>query len=150
MKQDLLTAIANEHATVAVFAAVLDEEQRALVAGSLEPLPALTERKAQLVAELAEHGRCRDRQLNEMGFGAGRAGGEAAAAGDAEIGQAWAELLTLAAAAKRNNDLNGSLIRTRLNYTQRALAALNLGTGEPLYGPDGRQQAMLGGGSVTA
>ncbi|MDE2289970.1 flagella synthesis protein FlgN [Pandoraea sp.] len=150
MKQDLLSAIANEHAAVAVFAAVLDEEQQALVAGSLEPLPALTERKAQLVAELAGHGRDRDRRLHEMGFGAGRAGGEAAAACDPEIGQAWAELLALAAVAKRNNDINGSLIRTRLNYTQRALAALNVGAGEPLYGPDGRQQATLGGGSVTA
>lgn len=150
MKQDLLTAIASERATVADFAAVLDEEQRALVAGSLEPLPALTQRKAQLVAALAEHGRQRDRQLHEMGFDAGRAGGEAAAACDAEIGRAWAELLALAATAKRNNDINGSLIRTRLNYTQRALAALNAGVGEPLYGPDGRQQATLGGGSVTA
>ena len=53
----------------------------------------------------------------------------------------WSLLQRAAERARRSNTLNGSLIRTRMDYNQRALEALNVAvTTERVgfYGPDGR------------
>lgn len=149
MKTGLLTALASERDAVQTFSAILGEEQEALISGVLEALPALTERKASLTEQLAALGQTRDTRLTEMGYPVGRAGGEAAAAADADVARAWQALRDIAAQARQTNETNGLLIRSRLEYSRQALNALRAGNGDPLYGPDGRPQSAHGGTLAT-
>lgn len=147
----LLNALTAETNAIRAFTALLDEEQQALVSGTLDALPELTERKTRAVSDLAALGRERDSQLQALGFTPDEAGATAAAASDANLGAAWQALLAAAAEAKRANDTNGVLIRTRLTYTQQALNVLyGPEQNAPLYGPDGRTTPRSSGGSVTA
>lgn len=147
----LLSALSAETTAIRGFSALLGEEQQALVSGTLDALPELTERKTRAVAELATLGRERDAQLEALGYSPDEAGATAAAAADARIGTAWKTLLAAALDAKRANDTNGVLINTRLTYTQQALTVLyGPEQNAPLYGPDGRTAPRSSGGSVTA
>ncbi|AJC20433.1 flagella synthesis protein FlgN [Pandoraea pulmonicola] len=147
----LLNALVTETAAIGAFSALLDEEQQALVNGTLDALPELTERKTRAVAELTTLGRERDAQFEALGHTPDEAGVAAAAAADTRIDGAWKALLAAAAQAKRANDTNGVLIRTRLTYTQQALNVLyGPEQNAPLYGPDGRTTPRSSGGSVTA
>lgn len=147
----LLNALVMETAAIGAFSALLDEEQQALVNGTLDALPELTERKTRAVTELSALGRERDAQLEALGHTPDEAGMSAAAAADARIDSARKSLLAAAAQAKRANDTNGVLIRTRLTYTQQALNVLyGPEQNAPLYGPDGRTTPRSSGGSVTA
>jgi flagella synthesis protein FlgN len=147
----LLNALSVETNAIGAFAALLGEEQQALVSGTLDTLPELTERKTRAVAELASLGRERDARLEALGYAPDETGATAAAAADARVDAAWKALLAAAAEAKRANDTNGVLIRTRLTYTQQALSVLyGPQQSAPLYGPDGRTAPRSSGGSVTA
>ncbi|VVE70595.1 Flagella synthesis protein FlgN [Pandoraea captiosa] len=147
----LLNALSAETTAIGTFSALLGEEQQALVSGTLDALPELTERKGRAVAELSALGRERDAQLQALGFTPDEAGAAAAAATDSRIDTAWKALLAAAGEAKRANDTNGLLINTRLTYTQQALNVLyGPGNNAPLYGPDGRTTPRSSGGSVTA
>ncbi|WP_287497106.1 flagellar protein FlgN [Pandoraea sp. CB10b_02] len=147
----LLNALVTETAAIGAFTTLLDEEQQALVNGTLDALPELTERKTRAVAELSALGRERDAHLQALGYTPDEAGATAAAAADTRIDGAWKTLLAAAAEAKRANDTNGVLIRTRLTYTQQALNVLyGPEQNAPLYGPDGRTTPRSSGGSVTA
>ena len=147
----LLNALSAETTAIGAFSALLGEEQQALVSGTLDALPELTERKTRAVAELATLGRERDAQLEALGYSPDEAGVAAAAAADARIESAWQALLAAALDAKRANDTNGVLIHTRLTYTQQALNVLyGPEKNAPLYGPDGRTTPRSSGGSVTA
>lgn len=147
----LLNALSAETTAIGAFSALLGEEQQALVSGTLDVLPELTERKTRAVADLATLGRERDAQLEALGYSPDEAGATAAAATDARIDTAWKALLAAALDAKRANDTNGVLINTRLTYTQQALNVLyGPEKNAPLYGPDGRTTPRSSGGSVTA
>ncbi|UVA79459.1 flagella synthesis protein FlgN [Pandoraea commovens] len=147
----LLNALTAETAAIGTFSTLLGEEQQALVNGTLDALPDLTERKTRAVAELSALGRERDAQLKALGYSPDEAGATAAAAADPKVDTAWKALLAAAAEAKRANDTNGLLINTRLTYTQQALNVLyGPGNNTPLYGPDGRTTPRSSGGSVTA
>ncbi|WP_353192868.1 flagellar protein FlgN [Pandoraea pnomenusa] len=147
----LLNALSAETNAIGAFATLLGEEQQALVNGTLDALPELTERKTRAVAELATLGRERDAQLEALGYAPDETGATAAAAADTRIDAAWKALLAAATQAKRANETNGVLIRTRLTYTQQALNVLyGPQQNAPLYGPDGRTAPRSSGGSVTA
>ncbi|VVD62578.1 Flagella synthesis protein FlgN [Pandoraea iniqua] len=147
----LLTALTTETNAINAFSTLLGEEQQALVSGTLDALPELTERKTRAVADLATLGRERDAQLQVLGYSPDEAGATAAAASEPRLGAAWQALLSAAAEAKRANETNGVLIRTRLTYTQQALNVLyGPEQNAPLYGPDGRTTPRSSGGSVTA
>jgi flagella synthesis protein FlgN len=151
MSQDLLTALANETNAIVAFGTLLDEEQQALVYGKLDTMPELTDRKTQAVAKLAELGRERDACLRAMGYDTTEAGVAAVTAVNAQVSAAWKSLMVAAADAKRTNETNGMLIRTRLTFTQQALTVL-YGPNQTslLYGPDGRTSQRTSGASVTA
>lgn len=149
--QALLTALTDEAAAIRAFSSLLEQEQQALVSGTLEALPELTDRKTHAVADLSRLGRERDANLQSLGYTPDEAGARAAAAADKQVGDAWQALIDAAQAAKRANETNGVLIRTRLTYTTQALTVLyGPSQSAPLYGPDGRTAPRSSGGSVTA
>lgn len=58
---------------------------------------------------------------------------------DARIAGQWALLCAAARRAKQGNNNNGVLIRTRMEYNRKALAALQVAPSKAgFYGPDGR------------
>jgi len=142
MKDALLATVIDEYSTVEAFASVLALEEKALTAVEpLEMLPPIVEKKTELVGKLATLEKMRDTQLAELGFPSGWKGMELAAGSDTRIAAQWSLLQKAAERAQRSNTLNGSLIRTRMEYNQRALTALNVAvTTEKVgfYGPDGR------------
>ncbi|CAG4906037.1 flagella synthesis protein FlgN [Paraburkholderia gardini] len=148
MKDALLSTVIDEYSTVEAFASVLALEEKALTAVEpLETLPPIVEKKTELVGKLSTLEQLRDAQLAELGYPAGWPGMELAADGDARLAAQWSLLQKAAERARRSNTLNGSLIRTRMDYNQRALEALNVAvTTERVgfYGPDGRIPANNG------
>jgi flagella synthesis protein FlgN len=147
MKDALLATIVDEYATVEEFASVLAVEQKALT--QVEPaelLGPVVEKKTELVGKLAKLEKIRDAQLAEMGLPAGWSGIELAAGRDPKLAAQWSLLQTSVERARRSNKTNGVLIRTRMEYNQRALDVLQVRPPKPsFYGPDGR---MPGFGSL--
>ena len=71
---------------------------------------------------------------------------EAAVAGDERLVEQWKLLRAAATRAKQANNNNGVLIRTRMDYNRRALAALQVAPAKSgFYGPDGRVPGVLEG-----
>jgi flagella synthesis protein FlgN len=148
MKDALLATVIDEYAAVELFASVLALEEKALTAVQpLDTLPPIVEQKMELVEKLSTLEKVRDTQLAELGYPAGWKGMELAVGGDARLAAQWSLLQKAVERAKRFNTTNGALIRTRMEYNRRALAALNVAVGPEkggLYGPDGRVPAFVG------
>jgi flagella synthesis protein FlgN len=144
MTDALLTCLIEEHKTAAEFDSVLAEEQVALTSSSLmEVLPTIVERKSALASQLAELALERGRCLAAIGHANDRKGIEAAIRKDARLAPVWNELTRSATSARSCNLTNGMLLRTRLEYTRRAMMALREARGSgaaaaAVYGPDGR------------
>jgi flagella synthesis protein FlgN len=144
MKDALLATVIDEYATVEAFASLLAYEQKALAAASpLDTLPSIIEKKTELTEKLAALEKVRDEQLAQLGFPSGWKGMEMVSGEDARLADQWTLLQASAERARRANFNNGHMIRTRMNYNQRALAILR-GTGETasFYGPDGRMPTV--------
>jgi flagella synthesis protein FlgN len=147
MKDALLATLIEEYSTVEAFASILTLESKALTAVSpLEQLPSIVEKKTELIGVLAKLEAARDTQLAELGLPAGWSGMELAASTDARVAAQWTLLQKAAERARRANTNNGELIRVRMDYNQRALAALqvNVPRKANFYGPDGRIPAHAG------
>jgi flagella synthesis protein FlgN len=147
MKDALLATLIEEYSTVEAFASVLTLESSALAAVSpLDKLPPIVEKKTELIGVLARLEAARDAQLAELGFPAGWPGMELAASTDTRVAAQWKLLQKAAGRARRTNTTNGELIRVRMDYNQRALAALqvNVPRKAGFYGPDGRIPAHAG------
>lgn len=147
MKDTLLATLIEEYSTVEAFASILTLESKALTAVSpLEQLPSVVEKKTELIGVLARLEAARNAQLAELGFPAGWPGMELAASTDTRVAAQWALLQKAAERARRANTNNGELIRVRMGYNQRALAALqvNVPRKANFYGPDGRIPAHSG------
>lgn len=146
----LLKQLRAETAAIADFIAVLGEEEQAMVNGRFSDLPAVTARKARLQERMTELDRQREALQQAMGFAAGRAGADAAAAsqGD-ETHAAWSHLLALAAQAQAGNRHNASIVFTHLDFTQNALRFLRA-SGQLFYGPDGARRAAAATGTRLA
>lgn len=147
MKNALLIYVTEEQAAAAEFAAVLAEEQAALLAGPLlDELPAIVERKSALIARLSELALQRERCLQALGHDTGRPGMLRAIEQDSRLATIWDDLVRHATQARSRNVTNGMLVRTRLDYNQRALNVLRDACGiaaAAVYGPDGRMPAFL-------
>jgi flagella synthesis protein FlgN len=146
MKDALLATVIEEVVAVEAFESLLAYEEKALTAASpLETLPSIIEQKVALTGQIAVLERTRDEQLGALGLPAGFAGMEQAVIGDEVLNARWRELLDLAGRAKRSNNNNGVLIRTRMEYNRTALAALTIApVKSAFYGPDGRVPGVLG------
>jgi flagellar biosynthesis protein FlgN len=147
MKDALVATLIEEYSTVEAFASILALETKALTAVSpLEHLPAIVEKKTELIGVLARLEAARDTHLAELGFPAGWSGMELAASTDTRIATQWQLLQKAAERTRRVNTNNGELIRVRMDYNQRALKALQVSVPRKtnLYGPDGRIPAYSG------
>ena len=124
----LTRTLTGEIAALRVFVAVLREEQQSLVHGELDQLARFTEPKAKCLLDLTRLGELRMVLLRTHNLSADRAGMENLLREHAQNAPqtlaAWQQLLTMTADAHHLNDLNGTLIATRLRGTQQALAAL--------------------------
>jgi flagella synthesis protein FlgN len=144
---DLRLLFEEELAVVRTFVGILEREQRLLIDGDVDGLPALLHDKNELAARLAAIAEQRRLTLAREGLSADRSGVATwfAAHPDDEGGRvAWAELLPLATQARDLNQLNGDLIQLRLQHNQQAINALVGSSGAGgLYGPDGHNK--LGG-----
>lgn len=140
-------ALAGEIEALREFVDVLREEQQSLVRGDLEQLASFAEPKAKCLIELTRLGELRNQVLRAHNLPADRAGMERLANEHAksapEILAAWHQILTLTSNAHRLNDLNGTLIATRLRGTQQALNALFTAARIPgAYAADGSAVAF--------
>jgi len=141
----LLRQVSEEIALVEAFLALLEEESAALAEGRFDALPALTRRKDAAADRLAAADAAREELLRALGYAAGRAGADAAAArGGSALQHAWRRLLAVAARAREQNHRNGVMVHAHLDFTRQSLAFLQTGS-RPLYGPDG--QHHTGGGA---
>jgi flagella synthesis protein FlgN len=140
MTDTLLATVVDEYTTIEEFASVLVVEQKALTqVDPAEMLKPIVEKKTELVGKLATLEKLRDSQLAEMGLPTGWKGIELAAASDKKLAAQWSLLQRSVERAHRSNKTNGVLIRTRMDYNQRALDVLQVRPPKPaLYGPDGR------------
>lgn len=132
------------------FLAAIEAERRCLSGSDVGALSGTTNRKSDLAAQLSQLESQRDAALVAKGFAAGRAGVEAWLASLAVQSSrapraTWKSILESVKKAKRENDLNGKLIATRLQQNQQALGIL-LGEGNDsnTYGADGQRSAKAG------
>jgi flagella synthesis protein FlgN len=146
MKDELLSTLIDEHATVEAFASLLAYEEKALTSSeALAALPSIVEQKSELTERLAGLEKVRDAQLTELGLPRGRKGIEMACGGDTRLANQWALLKGSTERARRANLTVGMMINTRMDHNRRALAILrgeSRGAGAMLYGPDGRLPAF--------
>jgi len=87
----------------------------------------------------------RERCLESLGHEAGRDGMLSAIQHDPRLTAIWEDLVLHATQARSRNVTNGMLVRTRLDYNQRALNVLRDACGiapVAVYGPDGRMPAF--------
>ncbi|GGD86965.1 flagellar protein FlgN [Caballeronia sp. LZ025] len=140
MRDALLATVIEEVAAVQAFESLLAHEEKALIAAQpLGALPEIIEQKTALTERIGVLEKQRDTQLGALGLPGGFIGMEAAAEGDAPLAEQWALLCAAARRAKQGNNNNGVLIRTRMEYNRKALAALQVAPSRSgFYGPDGR------------
>lgn len=141
-------ALGEEVAALRKFIELLQREQAFLKKADSESLLPLIEEKNLLANRLGALAQARETALQRLGLAAGRPGMEAwlAGAGKPNDRQVWQTLIELATEARDLNVLNGKLIGLHMQHNQQAFAALMNATDRAMtYGPDGQQQAGLGG-----
>jgi len=142
---DVAQLLAEELASLRSFIKILNEEQASLIAGRIDELSTLAERKSSLAKNLARISESRESALKTEGREPNRNGMDVWA--DSVGNPTWAELLKLAAEARTLNQINGTLIAERLRSNQKALQALTAaGERAALYGPDGQTTVLSGAG----
>jgi flagella synthesis protein FlgN len=149
----LLTAMNSERTAVRSFVGLLQQEQRLLTEGSIEPLLTLAEQKSDFAVKLNALSEERLRLLRErlpvLDNSAIQSWFEA---NSPEGLLVWQEIRMLAEQASELNRINGELIQMKLRYNQQSLAALNLAVSKAanLYGPDGQTSFSPGSGRTLA
>lgn len=142
-------ALAEEVGKLREFIGLLKREQDFLKRGDTEALLPLIDDKTALANALASYAQSRESQLSRLGLAAGRTGMESWFTQHDKTGklsEIWQTLLELAAEARNLNITNGKLIGLHMQHNQQAFTALMRATNRAMtYGPDGQQQAGLGG-----
>jgi flagella synthesis protein FlgN len=130
-----------EREAVMVFNIILQKEQDALVQGDFENLDFFVSDKTRTVEQLTSYGQQRKDYLVSQGFSPDSEGmdGLLAVEGmDTEAKTMWAELIQFAELAEQLNQINGTIITTRLQHSQRALSALQYAAGNvSMYASNG-------------
>lgn len=146
LPSDLVKNLEAELCAFQDFIQVLQTEQDALVQGNVDPLLELARIKSEKVVLLAQLAESRARFLNDQGYSLEHGGMTKwlqRDEGNPQIAELWQQLLTLAENAQKLNQINGSMIDTRLRNNQQALAILQVAAKQStLYGPDGQTQAL--------
>ncbi|HYD79781.1 MAG TPA: flagellar protein FlgN [Paucimonas sp.] len=146
--KDPAATLNDEIAAAGNLVAVLRREQAVLIDADIETLPALTEEKAKLVAQIAVLANARYQALAAAGFPDEEAGMQAWVASPAAspaAGKAWNDLLAVVRSAKELNRTNGLLIGKHMSRNQAALNVLHGNRhANSLYGPNGQPTARTG------
>ena len=145
---DISRCIAAEAAAIEKFVELLEHEQGALTRGETDELAALAEQKEALAVRLNELSRTRNALLATEGIAADRVGMEIwldKNANQKAVAEGWNTVLSLAAKARELNQLNGELIRIRMQFNSEALEILlRRQNSLDLYGPDGLAKTQDG------
>ena len=145
---ELQRIIESETELLAAFVKALGEEQEALKRGDAPALPALTQRKSELMAAMNTLAELRNSFLAQSGSGKDIEGMSAWLSthpSEKGVQQSWKKLLLVARQGREFNRVNGQLIQLRLQATQEALASLNLQARQTaLYGRDGQTSPLTG------
>lgn len=144
---DLVKNLEAELRVFQDFIQVLQTEQDALVQGNVDPLLELARIKSEKVVLLSQLAESRTRFLSALGYHQEQGGMtkwlQQRDGGNPQIAELWQQLLVLAENAQQLNQINGSMIDTRLRNNQQALAILQVAAKQStLYGPDGQTQAL--------
>ncbi len=144
---DLVKNLEAELRAFQDFIQVLQTEQDALVQGNVDPLLELARIKSEKVVLLSQLAESRVRFLSAHGYSQEHGGMtkwlQQRDGGNPQIAELWQQLLTLAENAQQLNQINGSMIDTRLRNNQQALAILQVAAKQSaLYGPDGQTQSL--------
>lgn len=141
----------QQHA-VREFVELLEREQRLLAEADVDgqQLIEVADGKRRVLAEIERLDGIRSGAQRRLGYADGASGAEQAAR-DAQCLDAWLALRDLAERAQTLNQLNGDVIRLRMEQNQRILNFLNEAAGKPLYGPNGQARRQgIGGVSSSA
>lgn len=148
-KQHHAEFVANlqlEQDAIKTFIDILKKEQNALVHGNIEDLDYFASQKTHITKKLADFGNKRDQYLTAKGLSLDtKCINNLLISEDnnTATGTIWTNLLQLAKTAKQLNQTNGTIITTRLQQSQQALAALQSAAGTvSLYGPKGQTMAI--------
>lgn len=144
---DLIHNLEAEVRAFQDFIQTLQTEQDALVQGNVDPLLELARIKSEKVVLLAQLAESRTRFLSALGYSQEHGGMarwlQQRDGGNPQITELWQQLLALAENAQQLNQINGSMIDTRLRNNQQALAILQAAAKQSaLYGPDGQTQSL--------
>lgn len=133
----LLDHLMRENAQLQDFMATLEAEYAAMQTGNFADLPALSERKTDCLAQIAQLDAWRDQEQRNLGYSPDQAGADALAqSGGPALQHAWEQLQRSAQQAREGNLRNGVLVHTHLDFTRQAIGFLKPGS-QSLYGPDG-------------
>lgn len=131
------------------FVQALRTEQEALVQGDVDGLIELARLKSEKVVLLSQLAERRNRFIASQGADP-RHGGmtnwlqrQKAGQTAPHLAQTWTQLLEQAEIARQLNQVNGTMIESRLRNNQQALAVLQAAANQSLnlYGPDGQTHA---------
>lgn len=140
----LRAAIAAEAAAMIAFVDLLEQEKGFLISGTVDEIIAITERKNTLLAQLGQASAARDKIFAELDLGNASATDIQGflLTRDSNLEAAWVSLLDIARKANQANRVNASLVSSRLQQNQQALALLRAANGDvdlgATYGPDGQ------------
>jgi len=149
----VLAGLRAELKALQEFKATLQAEQKALVGGDIATLTALSQSKLEQIDRLNHLATERLDRIASLDFAANRQGMNkwAEHMGTAALGT-WRSVLEITSEAHQANQINGTLIQTRLQHNQQALAALLAASNRAsLYGPDGQPEgAPQGSGTARS
>lgn len=136
----LIAELQAETEALQQFKDLLQTEQKALVAGDVAQLTALSQTKLEQVSRLNQLAANRLQRAAECGLNADRTSMEKWATKNGPTAMAaWRDVLAMAEEARRINELNGTLIQTHLQHNHQALSTLLAAASQAnLYGPDGQ------------
>ena len=124
---------------------LLKQEQTLLIDADIESLSTLVQKKAQIMARLADLGASRLDALKQAGYAVEEASMQKwlnsslpASVNRAAARKSWDELSTLIHTAKEINRTNGLLIGTHASRNQATLQALQGNPSGQVYGADGQ------------
>lgn len=129
------------------FIELLEQEQRVISTAEIDGqrLVEIAERKGLVLQDIERLEITRTRAQARLGYPDGRVGAERAAQ-DAHCSDIWQTLLDLMERSQLLNEVNGRIIKMRMEQNQRILNFLSEAAGQSLYGPNGqaRRKSLSG------
>ncbi len=133
------------------FVELLEHEQKLLSSSEVdgEAVRKLATDKKTMLERLESLESQRAKGQHTLGYPSGLEGAKKAAS-DSKCLPFWEEITLLAFRAKSLNEINGNLIKMRLDHANQMISFFNKVAGEPLYGPDGKSKRRGMGGITTS